>query len=473
MNIYMQEPGAKQVIGETKNSRCPYLVEGMKVTVVGFGESGVSSAELLTDMGAEVTITDIKSEEELEEGIRKLEKRKVKLEMGNDGRDAVRNAEIVVISPGVPQDAPAIQLAQEMGVSIISEIELFSWYCSSPLIAVTGTNGKTTAVTLIANLLKNAGEKVEVAGNIGIPLTEIVGGLDEETVVVAEISSFQLECIKRFHPYISVILNITPDHLDRYISFQDYVDAKAHLLLNQKSGDWAILNADDDEVSKLADTAQARIVRFSRGGMASEDGVFLDSGEIVVRWEGREERVCSAQDIKMKGTHNLENCFAAVAVGLIYGAKIEIIRNTISEFPGLEHRLEYVKTINGVEFFNDSKATNVGACLGALKSFNQPVILICGGRDKRSDYTVLREVLKDRVKSVILLGEARRKMKSAFQDLVSCIEADSLRDCVRQAFSLADCGDVVLLSPACSSFDMFRDFEERGKIFKSEVQKLT
>lgn len=207
--------------------------------------------------------------------------------------------------------------------------------------------------------------------------------------------------------------------------------------------------------------------------MASEDGVFLDSGEIVVRWEGREERVCSAQDIKMKGTHNLENCFAAVAVGLIYGAKIEIIRNTISEFPGLEHRLEYVKTINGVEFFNDSKATNVGACLGALKSFNQPVILICGGRDKRSDYTVLREVLKDRVKSVILLGEARRKMKSAFQDLVSCIEADSLRDCVRQAFSLADCGDVVLLSPACSSFDMFRDFEERGKIFKSEVQKLT
>ncbi len=472
MNIYMQESGAKQVIGERKNSRCPHLHPFRKVTVVGFGKSGVSSAKLLADRGAEVTVTDIKSEEELEEEIRGLGNRKVKLELGNDGRAAVRDAEMVVKSPGVPQDAPAIRLAQEMGLRTISEIELFSWYCCSPLVAVTGTNGKTTAVTLIAELLRNAGKKVEVAGNIGVPLTEIVGKLDEETIVVCEISSFQLENIEGFHPYISIILNITPDHLDRHISFEDYVNAKARLLSNQKGSDWSILNADDREVTRFADRTQAQIIRFSRGGMVSEDGVFLDSGEIVVRWKGREEGICSAQDIRMKGAHNLENCFAAVAVGLTYGIKSETMRDTISEFRGLEHRLEYVKTINGVEFFNDSKATNVGACLEALKSFTHPVILICGGRDKRSDYTVLRKVLKERVKSVILVGEARRKMRDAFQGIASCVEADSLGDRVRRAYSVAVSGDVVLLSPACSSFDMFRAFEERGELFKSEVQKL-
>ncbi len=443
-----------------------------RVTVIGLGKSGISAAKLLYDKGAEVTVTDIKSEEELREEIEKLENRGVKLELGNDGRIAVRDAEMVVVSPGVPQDAPAIQLAQERTLPIISEIELFSWYCPSPIIAVTGTNGKTTTVTLIANLLKNLGKKIEVAGNIGIPLTEIIGKLDEKTIVLAEISSFQLEQIERFHPYISIILNITPDHLDRYRSFQDYVNAKARLFLNQESSDWTILNADDEKVSKFADSTQAHIVRFSRAGGVLGQGVFLNSGEIVVRWEGREERICSAQDIKMRGAHNLENCFAAAAVGLIYSAKTEIIRDTISEFPGLEHRLEYVKTINGVQFFNDSKATNVSASLEALNSFTSPVILICGGRDKRGDYTVLRKALKDRVKSVILLGEAKRKMRDAFQGVVSCIEADSLRDGVQQAYSVAACSDVVLLSPACSSFDMFRDFEERGRIFKAEVENL-
>jgi UDP-N-acetylmuramoylalanine--D-glutamate ligase len=386
-------------------------VERMKVTVIGFGKSGLSAAKLLHDKGAKVTVTDIKSEEELKEEIGRLENRKVER--------------------------------------------------------------KTTTVTLIANLLRNLGKKIEVAGNIGIPLTEIVAKLDEKTIVLAEISSFQLEQIEKFRAYISIILNITPDHLDRYRSFRDYVNAKSRLLLNQESSDWAILNADDENVSKFAGSTQARVVRFSRTGKSFEEGVFLDSGEIAVRWEGEEERICSVRDIKIRGAHNLENCFAAIAVGLIYSAKVEIIKDTISEFPGLEHRLEYVKTINGIEFFNDSKATNVSASLEALNSFTSPVILICGGRDKESDYTVLRKVLKDRVKSVILLGEAKKKMKDAFGGVVPCVEADSLRDGVQQAYSAAACGDVVLLSPACSSFDMFRDFEERGKIFKAEVGKLT
>ena len=446
-------------------------VKGKRITVIGLGKSGLSAAKLLFDKGAEVTVTDVRGKENLEDAIDKLGSGKVKLKLGNDGRRATEDAEMIVISPGVPQDALAVMSAKKAGIRIISEIELFALYCSSPVVAVTGTNGKTTTVTLIADLLNRLGKKIEAAGNIGLPLTEILWALSVETIVVAEVSSFQLEHIETFRPYISVILNITPDHLDRYGSFKDYAAAKARLLRNQKSSDWTVLNIDDNEVSTLAEDSSASVVGFSRREILDE-GIFVDAGEIVARLNGKEERICRVRDISMKGGHNLENCLAAAAVGLIYGGKSETIGDVVSKFSGLEHRLEYVRTVKGVEFFNDSKATNVAACAEALKSFTRPIILVCGGRDKGSDYSVLRKLLEEKAKSVVLLGEARGKMKCAFEGVVPCIEVDSLGDGVRKAFSVASSGDVVLLSPACSSFDMFRNFEERGRVFKAEAGYL-
>ena len=440
----------------------------MKVTVVGFGRSGVSAVKLLHDKGAEVTVTDCRAEEDLKEEIRKLNGRNVKLQLGEGGVSAVEGAEMVVVSPGVPPDTSAVQLAERKKIRIISEIELFSWFCNSPIIAITGTNGKTTTTLLSANLLNNLGYKVTACGNIGVPLTELV---DKEALVVAEISSFQLERIEKFRPYISVILNITPDHLDRYRDFQDYVSAKSRIFENQKPSDFTVLNADDSVVSKFSERTKANIVLFSRKKIL-EEGVFLSSGRIMARWKGEEKEICSTGDIKMKGAHNLENCLAAAAIGLIYDAGIEVIKNTILEFSGLEHRIEYVRTVGGVDFFNDSKATNAAAVAGALESFTSPIVLICGGRDKRSDYTALGVILQDRVKLVVLFGESKKKLMDAFSGIVSCVCADSFSSAFRLAAAGADSGDVVLLSPACSSFDMFRDFEERGEIFKAEVENF-
>ena len=440
----------------------------MKVTVIGFGRSGVSAAKLLHDKGAEVTVTDCQPEEDFKEEIRKLNGRNIKLQFGEDGISAIEGTEMVVVSPGVPSDAPAVQSAEKKKIRIISEIELFPWFCNSPIIAITGTNGKTTTTLLSANLLNSLGYKVTACGNIGVPLTELV---DKETPVVAEISSFQLERIEKFRPYISVIINITPDHLDRYSDFQDYVSAKSRIFENQKPSDFTVLNADDSVVLKFSERTKANVVLFSRENVL-EEGVFLSSGRIMTRWKGEEKEICSTGDIKMKGAHNLENCLAVAAIGLIYDSGIEVIKNTILKFPGLEHRLEYVRTVGGVDFFNDSKATNAAAVAGAIESFTSPIVLICGGRDKKSDYIVLREILQDKVKLVVLFGESKEKLMNAFSKVVPCACADSFSAAFRLAAAGADSGDVVLLSPACSSFDMFRDFEERGEIFKAEVENL-
>jgi UDP-N-acetylmuramoylalanine--D-glutamate ligase len=446
-------------------------ISGKKVTVVGFGKSGLSAARLLHDKGADVTVTDCVGEEEKREQIKGLEGRNVALCLGNDGIEAVEAAELVVVSPGVPGDVSALRLAADRNIPVISEIELFSWYCRLPVVAITGTNGKTTVATLVAELLNALGHNARLGGNIGIPLTELIGKLSGEENVVAEVSSFQLEHIEKFHARVSVILNITPDHLDRYRDFEDYVLAKSRILANQGKDDFAVLNADDRETSRLAESAGAAVIRYSRKAVL-EEGVFVDSGEIVTRWRGNERKIGPAADIRMRGGHNLENCLAAVAVGMIYGGDAEIMRKTVSQFPGLEHRLEYVDTVNGVAFFNDSKATNVEAVVEAVRSFECPVVLICGGRDKGSDYGALRSAAQGRVKSAVLFGESCKKLREAFQGAVPCVEEESFHSVFRAAFSAASRGDVVLLSPACSSFDMFSDFEERGKIFKAEVKNL-
>jgi UDP-N-acetylmuramoylalanine--D-glutamate ligase len=338
-------------------------------------------------------------------------------------------------------------------------------------VAITGTNGKTTVATLVAELLNALGHNARLGGNIGTPLTELVGKLNGEENVVAEVSSFQLEHIEEFHAHISVILNITPDHLDRYRDFEGYVLAKSRIFANQGKDDFAVLNADDRETSRLAGSTGAVVIHYSRKTVL-EEGVFVDSGKIVTRWKGKEREIGVAADIRMRGGHNLENCLAAVAVGLIYSGDTEVMRKTVSQFPGLEHRLEYVDTVSGVAFFNDSKATNVEAVVGAVRSFECPVVLICGGRDKGSDYGALRSAAQGRVKSAILFGESREKLREIFQGAVPYVEKKSFHSVFRAAFSEASDGDAILLSPACSSFDMFKDFEERGKIFKAEVRNL-
>ncbi len=447
-------------------------VKGVKVTVLGFGKSGLAAAELLCGRGAEVAVTDCLEEENLHGRVAKLRNRKVKFFLGSDGAGAVEGADVLVVSPGVPADAPPLRLAEKKKIRIISEVELFSWFCRSPVIAITGTNGKTTTADLVAKLLGNAGYRVKLAGNIGIPLTGIVKELEAGEKVVAEISSFQLEHIEKFHPHISVLLNVTPDHLDRYGSFREYVSAKGRIFENQDKSDFAVINADDSEASGFLGRVESAAVPYSRKKDLKE-GVFVNSGRIMSRWEGKEKYICSVGDIRMKGLHNIENCLAAVAVGLICGADTVSMRNTISEFPGLEHRLEHVGTVNGVGFFNDSKATNVGAVMKALGSFDCPVILICGGRDKGSDYTVLRNSVKGKVKLAVLIGEASKKLLDALGGVVHCEESESFHSAFLSAVSSALPGDVVLLSPACSSFDMFKDFEERGRIFKAEVENFS
>ncbi len=410
-------------------------------------------------------------EDDLREHVKGLEDRNVGLCLGNDGIEAVNGAEIVVVSPGVSDDAPALRLAAERNIPVISEVELFFWYCRLPGVAITGTNGKTTVATLVAELLNALGHGARLGGNVGIPLTELVGKLNGEENVVAEVSSFQLEHIKEFHAHISVILNITPDHLDRYRDFEDYVLAKSRIFANQGKDDFAVLNADDRETSRLAGSTEAVVIHYSRKTVL-EEGVFVDSGKIVTRWKGKEREIGLAADIRMRGGHNLENCLAAIAVGLIYGGDTKVMRKTVSQFPGLEHRLEYVDTVSGVAFFNDSKATNVEAVVEAVRSFERPVVLICGGRDKGNDYGALRSAAQGRVKSAVLFGESCEKLREAFHGAIPCVEEESFHSVFRAAFSEASHGDVVLLSPACSSFDMFSDFEERGKIFKAEVKNL-
>ena len=446
-------------------------IKGMKVTVLGLGKSGLAAAELLCEKGAKVTVTDCMVEEKLHGRVAKLRNMKVRFFLGSDGTEAVEGADAIVVSPGVPADAPALLLAEKKKIRVISEIELFSWFCKSPVIAITGTNGKTTTSTLVAKLLGNAGCRVQLAGNIGIPLTGIVKELEAGEKVVAEISSFQLEHIEKFHPQVSVLLNITPDHLDRYRSFSEYVSAKGRIFENQDKNDFAVINVDDNEACGFLGRIKSAVVPYSRKKDLKE-GVFVRSGRIMSRWKGKEEYICSVDDIRMKGLHNVENCLAAAAVGLIYGADTASMRRTISEFPGLEHRLEYVGTINGIGFFNDSKATNTGAVVEALGSFDCPVILICGGRDKGSDYTVLRNSVRGKVKLAVLIGEAGKKLLDDLGGVVRCEESESFYSAFSRAALSALPGDVVLLSPACSSFDMFKDFEERGRIFKAEVENF-
>jgi len=438
-----------------------------QVLVVGLARTGMECARFLVNQGAKVSVSDLRSETDLENEIHALKGLPIHYLLAGEERRWLEGMDLVVPSPGVPAANPLLQEANRRGIEILSEIDLAYRFFRFPIVAITGTNGKSTTTTLVGEMLKANGTKVFIGGNIGAPLIGFAGG-DWEWGVV-EISSFQLEWIKEFRPRVAVLLNLSEDHLDRYPDFAAYCGAKERIFENQTASDVALLNRDDSLVWGMARGMPARIVCF--GFSEVDQGVFAKSEEIIWRDASTEERF-PLRHVKIQGVHNVENMMAAIAVAKAIGMPAQIIQQTLEKFPGLEHRLEFVREKNGVRYYNDSKGTNVGAVVKSLASFSAPVILLAGGVDKGGDYGVLRDGIRKGVKRLLLFGAAKEIIAKALGTLTETVLVDDMEVAVRDAHQHAQPGDVVLLSPACSSFDMFRDYAERGRVFKSVVEAL-
>jgi len=444
---------------------------GKRISVLGMAMSGVSCAELLKKIGAEVFVSDIKGREILTPQINQLKELGIDFEAGGHTPKAILDKDFIVVSPGIPPDIPILSQAENSGIPIFSEIEVAFWLTDAKVIGITGSNGKTTTVTLIGEMLKEDKRECQVGGNIGIPFSSIVENISPNGFLVLELSSFQLERIEEFKPYISSVLNITPDHLDRHPDLKSYMEAKLRILENQTEDDFAVLNADDENSLKLASYGRSQKAFFSVQKELKE-GVFIQKGKLVSRWNGKEREIIDANQIGIKGPHNLSNASAACAICSILGITSQSMQKALKDFEGVEHRLEEVATISGVSFVNDSKATNVESVWYALQSVTPPIILIAGGKDKGGDFSKLRELVQKHVKVLILIGEAKEKLKDALGDLVPTLHSDSLEEAVELGFKEASCKDVVLLSPGCASFDMFEDYQHRGNVFKSCVKNL-
>jgi UDP-N-acetylmuramoylalanine--D-glutamate ligase len=441
------------------------------VLVVGLGKSGVASALFLKSRDARVTVSDSKPEAELRNEILLLLEHGITVETGGHGDRTFRDQDLIVVSPGVPVDAPQLVQARSLGEKVIGEIELAAQFLPGPVAAITGANGKTTTTTLTGEILAAAMIPVLVGGNIGTPAISFVDQATPNTWIVLEVSSFQLETVVEFRPRIAVILNITPDHLDRHKTFANYVGAKARIFENQGPEDFTVLNADDPTTVDLAERTLAQRFLFSRKkeiGM----GAFLRNAHIFFRDGQLEQQIMPLSEIPLKGAHNLENVLAAISVGMLTGAHPEQIRQAVRDFKAVEHRLEFIATIAGVDYYNDSKATNVDATIKALESFPANIHLILGGKDKGSDYAVLNDLLRARVKRVYTIGAAAAKIESHIQGAAEIDRAETLETAVQRASASASAGDVVLLAPACSSFDQFQNYEHRGRVFKEAVRSL-
>lgn len=440
--------------------------KGKRVTVVGLARSGIGAARALHALGAAVTVTDKKTPDQLAAQIKALGNGGIRVEAGGHPDHIFIGTDLVVLSPGVP-NIPQVLLARRRGVKVISELELAWLLSDSPFIGITGTNGKSTVTTLVGLMLKRANKKVLVAGNIGNALTGEPRLLAGQDWIVTEISSFQLEDIETFRPRIAAILNVTQDHLDRYAGMNEYLEAKAKIFMNQAEKDSLILNFDDPLVKSFAKKTSARIIPFSRK-QRFNPGACVRDGDLV----NDNRRICSAGELRIQGVHNIENALAAAAVSLAAGADRESVAAVLREFPGLEHRLEFVRKKDGVTYINDSKGTNVGAVEKSLEGFTEPVILIAGGLDKGSDFSPLHGLIREKVRLLILIGKAADKMAKALGSATETAFAKTLQDAVRLSAERASPGDVILLSPACASFDMFKDFEDRGRQFKEAVRAL-
>lgn len=444
-------------------------IEGRKVLVLGAGKSGVASARFLAEHGAIVAVHDKKTVEEWsDEGCALKESHNIKLIGGEI--PSLAQIDLIVISPGVPTNTIPVGYDGE----VIGEVELAYRFLKGRIVGITGSNGKTTTTALIGELLKNAGIKTQVGGNIGTPLLSLTESSFDDCWTVAELSSFQLETIREFRPNVGICLNVTPNHLDRYDSFQDYAEAKHRLFMNQTSEEVAILNADDTVTSSWAAGLKANVVMFSVR-RELDIGLFLRGGELICRADGEEKVLTTRDEIFLRGLHNVENVLAAFAAGLACGASPESMRETVKEFKGVEHRIEFVTEIDGVKFYNDSKATSVDAAskaLEALSSGEGRTVLILGGRGKNAPYAPLIGLIELSVSSLILIGEDADNIESQLSGHADIIRADSLEDAVAKGFGVANRGDAVLLAPACASFDMFKSFEERGEVFKAAVRNL-
>lgn len=445
-----------------------------KVLVAGMARSGASSAKLLSRLGAKLTLYDAKPRTQLPEttqaAIRDLEFEDC---LGQPEADVLRGVDAVIVSPGLPPSMPLLQKARSAGIPVLAEIELGYLSASGDIAAITGTNGKTTTTALVGEIFKNAGRRTFVLGNIGTPLTERALDTSAGDMLVVETAALQLDDIASYRPSVSAILNITPDHLDRYGSMERYTSAKARIYENQTDSDWCVLNWDDAIVRSLAPSVKARILWFSLEPQTA-DGVYAEDGQIAALIDGRRVELMSASDVTIPGTHNLQNALAASAVALSQGVKPDVVAQTLRTFPGVEHRIETVCEKDGVLFINDSKGTNPDATLKAVAAMSRPTVLILGGFDKHADFVPFMQSISSDIKHAVVLGQtADRLMDAAAECGVETVErADTFDDAVLAAARAAQAGDAVLLSPACASWDMFDNFEERGRRFKQIVREL-
>jgi UDP-N-acetylmuramoylalanine--D-glutamate ligase len=447
-------------------------LKGKKVLVVGLGKSGLAAALFLRRRGAQVTVSDIRSAEALANDIPSLLEAGINVEAGGHGLLTFRRQDLIVVSPGVPLDTPELTQVRRFGLPVIGELELAARFLKGKTLAITGSNGKTTTTSLVGEILKAAGLPTLVGGNIGVPVVALIEESTDETWSVLEVSSFQLESTEQFHPDIAVILNITPDHLDRHGTFENYALAKERIFAAQKPEDFLVLNADNVRAAASASRSSAAAYWFSLENPVRQ-GAWVEGGEVMYRSskDAPAETILPLTGIPLKGEHNVENVLAAVCASRLAGASPEIIRHAVETFRAVEHRLEYVATINGVEFYNDSKATNVDATAKAIAAFQGGIHLILGGKDKNSDYTELSDLLRARVRAVYTIGAAAAKIESQLRGVVAIHSCETLERAVTTAAAAAHPGDVVLLAPACSSFDQFENYEQRGRIFKELVHE--
>ncbi len=449
-------------------------LNGKRVSIIGAARSGIAAAALLKSMGAEVFVSDSASREKLAKAIAELEAMNVRHEAGVNSEEAL-NADLIILSPGVPSDVPIIKRAHAAGIKVVGEIELASWFCPGPIVAITGTNGKTTTTTLAGRMFTDARKPCIVAGNIGEAFSKAVGDMTPEHAAILEVSSFQLDTIGTFKPRVGVLLNITPDHLDRYDhSMEKYIASKCRLFENQREGDILIYNMDDEIVKTHVESrvhSAVRLLPFSTQQSLTE-GAFVKDNVLTVRLNNTDTSVITVGDISIKGMHNLMNAMAATLSATALDVPFASLRATLRNFKGVEHRLEFVRELDGVSYVNDSKATNVDSVWHALQSFQSPIVLLLGGRDKGNDYSPLVPLVKSNVRAIVALGESAAKIDETFKGVVPLSLATSMQEAVVQARTHAHTGDVVLLSPACASFDWFENYEHRGKVFKQEVAKL-
>lgn len=444
---------------------------GKKALVCGMARSGIAAAKLLNRLGARVTLQDMKKREEISADVLALEGQGIVLYTGANPDEIACAQDLIVLSPGIPCDLPFIAAAENAGIEVISEVELAYRLTPCPITAITGTNGKTTTTTLTGEIMKTAYSKTAVVGNIGVPYSEEVEGLTEKDWVVAEISSFQMEKAKEFHPHISAVLNITPDHLNRHKTMDVYIAMKERVFAKQTAEDFCILNHGDETCRKMADKTAAKVFFFDSSETLAE-GIYLDGDAIEVRWGAINETLIHVDELQILGVHNYENVMAAAAMGICAGIALDTIRTVLKGFAGVAHRIEYVATVDGVDYYNDSKGTNVDASIRAVLAMKKPIVLIGGGYDKGSSFDEWTKLFPGRVKHLVLIGVTAPKVRASAEKFgfTAISDCETFAEAVDLCREKAEDGDCVLLSPACASWGMFDNYEQRGDMFKEQVR---